>query len=83
MSAALLHFFASHYAFSGAGSYEPVQKKTGKLSGGQRFLPLLAGSGAILLIFPVMIHGMLKDGTTNWLPTFMSEFLQFRPVWQL
>ncbi len=67
-------FFASHYAFSGAGSYEPVQKKTGKLSGGQRFLPLLAGSGAILLIFPVMIHGMLKDGTTNWLPTFMSEF---------
>ena len=72
MSAALLHFFASHYAFSGAGSYEPVQKKTGKLSGGQRFLPLLAGSGAILLIFPVMIHGML-EGWDNKLAADLYE----------
>lgn len=30
-------------------------------------------SGGILLILPAMVHGMLKDGITNWLPTYLTE----------
>jgi sugar phosphate permease len=37
------------------------------------FLNLLNISGVLILILAVMINGMLKDGTTNWGPTFISE----------
>lgn len=30
-------------------------------------------SGGVLLILPAMVHGMLKDGITNWLPTYLTE----------
>ncbi len=29
--------------------------------------------GMSLLVLPAMIHGMLKDGVTSWLPTYMTE----------
>ena len=31
------------------------------------------GVGMVLLVLPAMIHGMLKDGVTSWLPTYMTE----------
>lgn len=34
---------------------------------------LLISSGAAIIIVPVVIHGILKDGVTNWVPTFISE----------
>lgn len=30
-------------------------------------------SGGLILTIPTMIHGMLKDGITNWLPTYLTE----------
>lgn len=72
-----IFLFASRYAFTGATVRDAVimdGNGMNETTASHSFLPLLAGSGAIMLIFPVMIHGMLKDGTTNWLPTFMSEY---------
>ena len=37
------------------------------------FLGLIRTSGIFLLLFPIMIHGMLKDGVTTWVPTYISE----------
>lgn len=37
------------------------------------FFSLLAVSGSLLLIFPILVHGILKDGVVSWVPTFLSE----------
>lgn len=37
------------------------------------FFRLLAVSGSLLLIFPILVHGILKDGVVSWVPTFLSE----------
>ena len=34
---------------------------------------LLKSSGMLILLFPIMVHGMLKDGVTTWVPTYISE----------
>lgn len=39
----------------------------------QPILKLFAISGVLILILPVAIHGMLKDGVTTWVPTFINE----------
>lgn len=46
-----------------------TEKKT--VAGGQSFGALLVGSGLIAIVFPVMIHGILKDGITQWVPTYI------------
>ncbi|WP_325200397.1 MFS transporter [Oscillibacter sp.] len=48
----------------------PAPEQGGK---GEPIFPLLIGSCAIYLVLPSVIHGMLKDGITNWLPVYMSE----------
>lgn len=37
------------------------------------FVSLLLTSGSLLLVFPVFVHGILKDGVVSWVPTFISE----------
>lgn len=37
------------------------------------FSSLLFGSGLLAVLFPVLIHGMLKDGVSTWVPTFISK----------
>lgn len=38
------------------------------------------GSGILMVLFPVIIHGMLKDGVTTWVPTYTQRpFLLLRP----
>ena len=27
----------------------------------------------MIILFPIMVHGMLKDGVTTWVPTYISE----------
>lgn len=34
---------------------------------------LLGASGICLILFPVWIHGMLKDGVTQWVPTYICD----------
>lgn len=37
------------------------------------FKKLLLGSGLTVILLPVMIHGVLKDGVTQWVPTYIYE----------
>lgn len=37
------------------------------------FGKILLSSGLIGILLPVMIHGVLKDGMTQWVPTFIYE----------
>ena len=36
-------------------------------------LPLVLGSGLMGILLPVMIHGVLKDGITQWVPTYIYD----------
>jgi OPA family glycerol-3-phosphate transporter-like MFS transporter len=36
-------------------------------------MTLVLESGLLVLLFPVVIHGILKDGMTQWVPTFIYE----------
>ena len=40
--------------------------------GGRSFLTLIGG-GLWLIILPVVVHGILKDGVTSWVPTYILE----------
>lgn len=42
----------------------------------QPLMKLFVISGVLILIIPVAIHGMLKDGVTTWVPTFINESFQ-------
>jgi len=37
------------------------------------FPSLLFSSGLLAVVFPVLVHGMLKDGVATWVPTFISK----------
>ncbi|WP_312503404.1 MFS transporter [Lacrimispora sp.] len=37
------------------------------------FGKLMVTSGILTLLIPIMVHGMLKDGVTSWVPTYISE----------
>jgi OPA family glycerol-3-phosphate transporter-like MFS transporter len=59
-------------------SVKTISQKDDMIGAGKKrssfsLLSLLSVSGMLLLIPAVMIHGMLKDGTTTWGPTMMSE----------
>lgn len=39
----------------------------------KQFLTLFASSGLIFLLIPIAVHGTLKDGVTQWVPTYIVE----------
>ena len=39
----------------------------------KNFFHLFLASGSIMLVVPVFVHGILKDGIVSWVPTFISE----------
>lgn len=43
-------------------------------------LTFLISTGLIAVVFPDMIHGMLKDGVTSWVPTYISEVFLVSPT---
>lgn len=45
---------------------DKTQKKTG-------FMPLALMSGLLIIIIPSFLHGMMRDGITNWVPTMITE----------
>lgn len=40
-------------------------------------------SSIILIILPTMIHGMLRDGVTTWVPTMLTEKYEIAPSFSL
>ena len=62
-------FLGRKCAFADGG--EPKPARDGRSPGGS--WGILLAAGTVGLILPAMIHGMLKDGVTSWLPTYMTE----------
>ncbi|WP_242881400.1 MFS transporter [Robinsoniella peoriensis] len=44
------------------------------------FHRILAGSGILVILIPVIVHGVLKDGVTSWVPTYISETFLTSPA---
>lgn len=44
------------------------------------FLSILTGSGILVILIPVIVHGVLKDGVTSWVPTYISETFLTSPA---
>lgn len=67
--------------------YEPDRTAGGKPEDGQYQKPglwsCLAGCGLLPVLFPVVIHGMLKDGVTTWVPTYITETFLTSPSFSI
>lgn len=37
------------------------------------FGTVIISSGMLMLLFPVLVHGILKDGVVSWVPTYIAE----------
>ncbi|WP_333650579.1 MFS transporter [Lacrimispora sp.] len=44
------------------------------------FSQVLVSSGLVFLLVPVVVHGVLKDGVTSWVPTYISETFLASPT---
>ena len=55
---------------------EPTNKE-------KSFSYLLINGGLMTVIFPVVIHGMLKDGVTTWVPTYITETFLTSPSFSI
>lgn len=49
---------------------------TGKV---RRLPALIIGTGLIFAVMAIMFNGVLKDGVTLWVPTYMTEFFSVTP----
>ena len=47
--------------------------KTDKFQSKTGFLPLVVMSGLMIIIVPSFLHGMMRDGIANWVPTMITE----------
>lgn len=61
------------------GEYEPIES-TGETVGGKSPVKMLLSPALLLLIIPVFSHGVIKDGLTAWVPTYINESFNAGPV---
>lgn len=47
------------------------------------FRSVLIHSGIAAMFIPVIVHGMLKDGVTAWVPTYITEFFSVSPSFSI
>lgn len=50
-----------------------VQNRKNAKPGNVSMKNVLLSSEVMILLFPVIVHGMLKDGVTAWVPTYINE----------
>ncbi|MCM1026179.1 MAG: MFS transporter [Roseburia sp.] len=51
-----------------------MRTEEGRAAGKQpSFGEILLGSGILAALLPVIIHGMIKDGVVQWVPTYLHE----------
>lgn len=53
------------------GAEKAKEKPAGGVS--QNFMQLMLLSGAGIMLFAILIHGMLKEGVSVWVPTMISD----------
>lgn len=75
--AALAALFAFSYAKKDIVkkniSTKALPEKNGSARKSTAFLPLAVLSGLFIIMVPSFLHGMMRDGITNWVPTMISE----------
>lgn len=49
----------------------------------KNFSYVLLHCGLLAVLFPVVIHGMLKDGVTTWVPTYITETFLTSPSFSI
>lgn len=64
---------------------QPVSKteKQNNSIGKSGFLSLMLLSSLFIIIVPSFLHGMMRDGITNWVPTMIIEMYGVRPSFSL
>ncbi len=62
------------FAYS-SGSVTKMNESNDKIPSGSKgnFTGLLISSGLIIILVPSFLHGMMRDGITNWVPTMITE----------
>lgn len=55
------------------GVTENVPVIPGSKEPGKGLITLLMGTGLLVFLGPVMVHGALKDGITAWIPTLLAQ----------
>lgn len=60
--------------------FDEKEMKTKEKVSAMPFSQVLAHSGLLLLLIPVIVHGILKDGVTAWVPTYISETFLASPT---
>ena len=58
-------------------------KENGSKESGDHFFTLFWNYGLAVVLFPVIIHGMLKDGVTTWVPTYITETFATAPAFSI
>lgn len=59
---------------------EPELPEAGEKSRGLSLKRIFLTPAMLLLMLPVFVHGILKDGLTAWVPTYLSESFGAGPV---
>ena len=49
------------------------EKSQEETKGSESFIGIMFRSGLYILLLPVIIHGLLRDGITAWMPDFIAE----------
>ncbi len=66
------HYSQSYGVVEQEAPMDPAFEQTNTTS----FRQLMIASGILLIGIAVVMHGILKDGVTTWVPTYISEIFQ-------
>lgn len=87
--AACIFYFGFARIEKAVGGIRTEKKKTaaqetgGKHKERPRIGTVLLASGLLGILFPVMVHGMLKDGVTSWVPAYLTEVFALKPSFSI
>ena len=59
---------------------ETAQPEQPGAAGSLSFWRMLLIPGVLIALGPVVLHGMIKDGVTSWVPAYVTEIFQVEPA---
>lgn len=72
--------YAQEYGVPDQDEEAPQKEDSGKTAKGASLPRLVLATGLAAVLVPVIVHGVLKDGVTSWVPTYISETFSATPV---
>lgn len=83
LSAFLIAFFSflsSKSSIAEDKAQPPLQKSSASNKGAKKgFSAVMLSSGLLIVMLPAFLHGMLRDGITNWVPAMITELYGVSP----